>query len=131
MALNHLQSLVLRVAPNVVDNVNSLVGKMGAMRDFTAFLFYPRHDSPNYRMADADTRLGLGSAKHCGTARAVARAGRSECWANLSCLTLARNSRGAILSGWSWPLATTATPRPGYRQDHVASESIGSAYAQG
>jgi hypothetical protein len=107
MALNHLQSLVSTVATQVVGNVTGLESKAGAMRDFTASLSYPRLDSPQHLMADTVTRLGLGSAKHRGTAQAVARAGRSGCWSN-RCRSLAINSRGTILSGWSWPLTARA-----------------------
>jgi hypothetical protein len=107
MALNRLQSLVSLVTTPVVGNVTGLESNAGAMRGFTASLSYPRLDSPKYPMADAVTRLGLGSAKHRGTAHAVARAGRSGCWSN-PCRSLAINSRGAILSGWSWALAARA-----------------------
>jgi len=107
MALNHLQSLVSTVTTNVVGNVTGLERKASAMRDFTVSLPYPRLDSPQYPMADTVTRLGLGSAKRRGTAHAVARAGRSGCWSN-PCRSLAINSRGAILSGWSWPLTARA-----------------------
>ena len=43
--------------------------------------------------------------------------------------SLARNPRGTIQSGWSWPLAITATNRPGICQDQLASEIFGSACA--
>jgi hypothetical protein len=107
MALNHLQSLVSTVTTSVVGNVTGLERKASAMRDVTVSLPYPRLDSPQYPMADTVTRLSLGSAKHRGTAHAVARTGRSGCWSN-PCGSLAINSRGTILSGWSWPLTARA-----------------------
>jgi hypothetical protein len=107
MALNRLQSLVSNVTTTVEGNVTGLESKTGAMRDFMVSLSYPRLDSPQYPMADTVTRLGLGSAKHRGTAHAVARTGRSGCWSN-PCRPFAINSRGAILSGWSWPLTARA-----------------------
>jgi hypothetical protein len=111
MALKHLQSLVLRVAATTVDHGTGLEGKVGAMRRFTAFLSYPRPDSPNYPMADRDVRTGRSGAENCGTAQAVARAGRPGCWANLSRRILARNPRGTVRSGWSRPMALTAQLR--------------------
>ncbi len=106
MALNHLQSLVSNVATKVVGNVTGLESKPVVMRDFTASLSYPRPDSPKYPMADTVTR-SLGSAKHRGTAQAVARTGRSGCWSN-PCRPLAINARGPFLSGWSWLLTASA-----------------------
>ena len=129
MALKHLQSLVLRVAATAV-NGTGLESKAGAMRRFTAFLSYPRPDSPSYPMAEPDARLGRGGAVNSGTAQAVARAGRPGCWAGGSRGRLARNRRGTIQSRWSRPLATTVTVRPGLRQDPIASGVVDAAFAQ-
>jgi hypothetical protein len=127
MALKHLQSLVLRVAATTVDSVTGLEGKFQAMRGFSAFLSYPRRLSPSYPMAEPDARLGRGGAVDRGTAQAVARAGRPGCLAGVSRRTLARNPRGTIQSGWSRPLAMTATVCPGWRQDRIASGLFGEA----
>lgn len=109
MALNRLQSLVSTVTANVVvGNVTGLESKAVAMRDFTVSLSYPRLDSPRYPMADTVTRQRLGSAKHRGTAQAVARTGRSGCWSNRPCRAHAINSRGTILSRWSRPITAGA-----------------------
>jgi hypothetical protein len=130
MALKHLPSLVLPVAATAVDNGTGLEAKLGTMRGFTAFLSYPRHDSPSYPMAETDARPSQGIATSCGMPQAVARAGRPGCWAGVTCRSLARNRRGTIQSRWSRPLATTVTLRPGLRQDPIASGVVDATFAQ-
>jgi hypothetical protein len=80
MALKNLQSLVLSVA--TAKSATGLDGKFRVMRRLPAFLSYPRHDSPRFLMAKPDAWLGR--AVNRGTAQAVARAGRPECWASVS-----------------------------------------------
>jgi hypothetical protein len=130
MALKHLQSLVLRVAAITGERATGLEGKCRVMRRSSAFLSYPRPDSPHYPMAEPDARQGQGSAVNRGTAQAVARAGRPGCPANLSRHNLARNPRGTIQSRWSRPLALTATSRLGLAQTRMPSRVFG-AFTRG
>jgi hypothetical protein len=133
MALKHLQSLVLRVAAITGERATGLEGKCRVMRRFSAFLSYPRPDSPQYPMAEPDARQSQGSAVDLdrGTAQAVARAGRPGCAANLSRHNLARNPRGTIQSRWSRPLALTATSRLGLAQSRMPSRVFGMAFTRG
>jgi hypothetical protein len=75
MVLNHLQSLVLRVAVSAADRVTGLECKGRAPGQSPALLSYPRPKS-SYPLEDIDARPGLGGAMNAGTAQAVARAGR-------------------------------------------------------
>jgi len=129
MALKHLQSLVVRVSASAVDNGTGLEGKLRALRQ--APVSYPRQHSPSYPMPKTGVRPSPSGAEDCGTALAVARAGRPGCWADVTCPTLARNPRGTIQSRWSRPLATTVTLRPGFTQARIPMRLFGAASVQG
>ncbi len=131
MALKHLQPLVQRVAAIMADNATGLEGKFRALGIAPAFLSYPRHSLPSYPLAESDVRSGRGGAEDCGTAQAVARAGRPGCWASVPRQTLARNPRGTIQSRWSQPLAPTATRRPVLGQTRMTVRYFGADFMQG
>lgn len=123
MALKSLQSLVVRLAAQAGEVVTGLEGKVRAMRGFTAFLSYPRsagqrHDSPSYRLADADV----------GTPNAAIRAGRPGCWAGVLCRTLARNPRAAIQPGWPRPLGEAVMLTRGPRQSRMPARLFGAPF---
>jgi hypothetical protein len=127
MELKHLHSLVVARDAVAVETKTGVVGNVQSMRAFSAFLSYPRPDSPSYP-ADRDARTDRSGAKR-GTARAVARAGRLGTWTGQPCRILAINPRGTIQSRWSRQLANLATLSRELRQPRMPSKVFGTAVA--
>ena len=112
MALNHLPSLVLRVAPSCVDHEAGLRNEFAAMVPMPATLSLPGRFVPGFAAVVMEPRSAWVGTDEIGTARAVRRAGRPQSLAGVpGTAILGRNPRGSHPSRWSRPFQASSINR--------------------